>query len=114
MPQSTKDRVLNYTVNRWGLNRKTRLGPTSDSIRRCQPETREAWEDYYYANVRSRAQIDELGRLLYQHICNDLPREEFFHPGLLASISEDDCIAYMHYLAIETPYVGYVREHGLL
>lgn len=114
MAQSTKDWVLNYTVNRWGLNKKRRLGPTSDSIRTCQPETKEIWAEYYYTNVRSHDDIDELGRLLYQHILNDLPGEERFHPALLASITEDDCIAYMHYLAIETPYVGYAREHGLI
>jgi hypothetical protein len=64
--------------------------------------------------VRSYEEVDNLGRLLYQHICNDLPREERFHPDLLASITEDDCIAYMHYLAIDTTYVGYAREHGLI
>ncbi len=114
MPQSTKEWVLNYTANRWGLNKKRRLGPTSDSIRLCQPDGKEMWIDYYYNNVRSREEIDELGRLLYQHICNDLPQEKRFHPDLLASVSEGDCIAYMHYLAIETPYVGYAREHGII
>ena len=114
MPQSTKEWVLNYTVNRWGLNKKRRLGPTSDSIRICQPESKEDWINCYYTNVRSRDEIDELGRLLYQHIYNDLPGEERIHPKLLASITEDDCIAYMHYLATETPYIGYAREHGLL
>lgn len=114
MPQSKKEWVLNYTANRWGLNKKRRLGPTSESIRICQPETKEAWKDYYYTNVRSYEEVDNLGRLLYQHICNDLPREERFHPDLLASITEDDCIAYMHYLAIDTTYVGYAREHGLI
>lgn len=114
MPQSKKEWVLNYTANRWGLNKKRRLGLTSESIRICQPETKEAWKDYYYTNVRSYEEVDNLGRLLYQHICNDLPREERFHPDLLASITEDDCIAYMHYLAIDTTYVGYTREHGLI
>lgn len=114
MPQSKKEWVLNYTANRWGLNKKRRLGLTSESIRICQPETKEAWKDYYYTNVRSYEEVDNLGRLLYQHICNDLPREERFHPDLLASITEDDCIAYMHYLAIDTTYVGYAREHGLI
>lgn len=114
MPQSKKEWILNYTANRWGLNKKRRLGPTSESIRICQPETKEAWKDYYYTNVRSYEEVDNLGRLLYQHICNDLPREERFHPDLLASITEDDCIAYMHYLAIDTTYVGYAREHGLI
>lgn len=112
MPQSTKDWVLNYTANRWGLNKKSRLGPTSDSIRACQPKTKESWATYYYTNVRSHDEIDILGRLLYQHIYKDLPGEKRFHPDLLASITEDDCIAYMHYLAIETPYIGYAREHG--
>lgn len=32
----------------------------------------------------------------------------------IASITEDDCIAYMHYLVIETPYMGYAREQGLI
>ena len=114
MPQSKKEWVLNYTANRWGLNKKRRLGPTSESIRNCQPETKEAWIDYYYSNVKSYEEVDNLGRLLYQHICNDLPGEERFHPDLLASITEDDCIAYMHYLAIETTYAGYAREHGLI
>ena len=114
MAQTTKEWVLNYTVNRWGLNKKNRLGPTSDSIRICQPETQKEWIDYYYNNVRSQDEIDELGRLLFQHICNDLPNEERFHPSLLSSITEEDCIEYMHYLAVETPYMGYARERGLI
>lgn len=114
MPQSTKEWVLNYTANRWGLNKKRKLGPTSESIRTCEPDTKEEWINYYYSNVKSHNEIDELGHLLYQHICNDLPDEERFHPDLLASITEDDCIAYMHYLAVETPYMGYARERGLI
>ena len=90
MAQTTKEWVLNYT------------------------ETKKEWIDFYYNNVRSQDEINELGRLLFQHIFNDLPDEERFHPALLESITEEDCIAYMHYLAVETPYIGYAREHGLI
>lgn len=62
MPQSTKEWVLNYTANRWGLNKKRKLGSISDSIRTCQPRSKEEWTNYYYSNIRSREEIDELGR----------------------------------------------------
>lgn len=114
MPQSTKEWVLNYTANRWGLNKKRNLGPTSDSIRLCMPANREEWCRYYYSNVRTPEQINALGESLYRHIVNDLPHEMRFHPDLLASISEQDCIDYMHYLAIDASYTGYARENGLI
>lgn len=53
-------------------------------------------------------------RIRNRHIVNDLPHEMRFHPDLLASISEQDCIDYMHYLAIDAPYTGYSRENGLI
>lgn len=114
MPQTTKEWVLNYTMNRWGLNKKRNLGPTSDSIRICNPESKRDWSRYYYDNIRTSGQIDELGRSLYHHIITEIPREERFHPNLLSSITEEDCIAYMHYMAIDTPYDGYARERGLI
>ena len=58
MPQANKEFVLNYAMNRWQLNFKRNVGPTSDSIRMCAPETFEQWQDYYYSHVRSREQID--------------------------------------------------------
>ena len=53
MPMAKKEFVLNYAMNRWQLNFKKNVGPTSDSIRICNPSSYEEWCDYYYSNVRS-------------------------------------------------------------
>lgn len=53
MPQSITEWVLNYTANRWGLNKKRKLGSTPDSIRTYQPSSKEEWTNYYYSDVRS-------------------------------------------------------------
>ena len=113
MPKAEKEFVLNYAMNRWQLNFKKNVGPTSDSVRLCAPASLEEWRDYYYANVRPAAHIDALGRALYGHIQNDLPAEERFHPNLLAGITEGDCIRYMHTVVIDRVYNGYRKEHGL-
>lgn len=112
MPKATKEFILNYTMNRWQLNFKKNVGPTSDSIRLCNPKSYDDWKSYYYNNVRSHHQIDYLGELLYQHIKNDLPVEERFHPNLIASITKQDCISYMHNIVIDRVYNGYIKEHG--
>ena len=112
MPKAEKEFLLNYTMNRWQLNFKKNVGPTSDSIRLCAPKSYAEWENYYYNNVRSKSHIDALGELLYQHIINDLPTEERFHPNLIASITKQDCIAYMHNVVIDRVYNGYMKEHG--
>lgn len=49
MPVANKEFILNYTTNRWGLNKKVNVGPTSDSIRLCSPNSLQEWEDYYYS-----------------------------------------------------------------
>ena len=114
MPKAEKKFVLNYTMNRWKLNQKVNVGPTSDSIRLCRPSSLGEWEAYYYSNVRSPEHIDSLGQSLYRHIINDLPGEKRFHPELLESISEEDCIEYMHNFVINSVYDGYRKEHGQL
>ena len=47
MPKAEKEFILNYAMNRWQLNFKKNVGPTSDSIRLCNPGTKEEWEDYF-------------------------------------------------------------------
>lgn len=114
MPKAEKEFILNYATNRWQLNFKRNVGPTSDSIRLCNPSSYEEWKDYYYSQVRSREHIDELGRSLYQHIHYDLPDEDRFHPTLISSINLQDCVNYMHKLVIDRVYNGYIKEHGKL
>ena len=111
-PMAENEFVLNYAMNRWQLNFKKNVGPTSESIRACCPSCVEEWEKYYYSSVRPRAHIDGLGRLLYLHIIQDLPPEKRFHPDLLARITEDDCIRYMHDVVIRRTFNGYRKEHG--
>ena len=49
---------------------------TNKKKKKKEPDTKEEWISYYYSNVKSHNEIDELGHLLYQHICIDLPDEE--------------------------------------
>lgn len=112
MPKAEKEFILNYAMNRWQLNFKKNVGPTSESIRNCNPSSLEEWRDYYYANVRSREHIDSLGIKLYDNIKNILPDEDRFHPGLIASINRDECIKYMHLLVIDRTFNGYQKERG--
>ena len=114
MPHAKKEFILNYAMNRWKLNSKKNVGPTSDSIRICNPHTYEEWEQYYYSNVCSKEHIYSLGQTLYKHIVDDLPNEERFHPNLINSVTEQDCIDYMNMVVIDRVYSGFCKERGLL
>ena len=114
MPIAEKEFVLNYTMNRWQLNFKRNVGPTSASIRDCQPASLEEWENYYYSNIRLREHINSLGARLYHHITDTLPGEKRFHPELLEIITQDDCLQYMHNIVITRTYNGYAKERGRL
>lgn len=109
---ATKEFVLNYATNRWGLNKKTNVGSTSDSIRLCAPKSIEEWTNYYYTNVKSYEHIDALGQRLYEKISCILSREKRFYPELLDSITEDDCKKYIHQLVINRQFIGYLKENG--
>lgn len=114
MPIATKEFVLNYAMNRWQLNFKRNVGPTSDSIRICNPSSYEEWCSYYYTNVRSSDQLDALGKRLFHLINSELPGEKRFHPDLLATITEQDCIDYMYMVVLERTYNGFLKERGRL
>lgn len=112
MPVATKEFILNYSTNRWKLNQKRNVGKTSDSIRICAPNSCNDWKNYYYKNIYSADHISNLGRTLFVKIKTYLPQEKRFHPELVASITEQDCIDYMHTLVTERVYNGYIKEHG--
>ncbi|WP_444659273.1 MjaI family restriction endonuclease [Caproiciproducens sp. R2] len=114
MPKAEKEFILNYAMNRWQLNFKKNVGPTSDSIRTCNPSSLEEWREYYYQNVRSEERINNLGHALYGHIASELPTEDRFHPNLIQSITEQDCINYMHMVVINRVFTGFMKERGLL
>lgn len=112
MPKAEKEFLLNYSMNRWKLNQKKNVGPTSDSVRLCNPQSLDEWREYYFTNVRSVDHVDRLGERLYDNIKNILPNETRFHPELIDCISLGDCKAYMHMVVINRVYNGYMREHG--
>lgn len=114
MPRAGKEFILNYAMNRWQLNFKRNVGPTSDSIRICAPSSFQEWEDYYYQNVRTEEHLNNLGMKLYDHITEDIPGEDRFHPVLLASITQQDCLDYIKLVVLQRTYNGYMKERGLL
>ena len=98
-----KEWILNSVMNRFQLNFKRNVGPTSESIRKCSPKTLEEWEEYYFNTVKSKEQITELGKKLYIKITEVVQAE-------LDDITEKDCIDYMINLVINRTFDGYMTE----
>ncbi len=98
-----KEWILNSAMNRFQLNFKRNVGPTSESIRQCSPKTIDQWRDYYFKNVRSKEHIKELGKKLYVKITEVIHSE-------VEEISERDCIEYMVQLVIDRTFDGYMTE----
>ena len=98
-----KEWILNSAMNRFQLNFKRNVGPTSEEIRKCAPKSKENWANYYYSKVKSREHIDSLGRKLYAKISEVLAAE-------IDDISLEDCVHYMHQLVIDRTFDGYTTE----
>lgn len=98
-----KEWILNSAMNRFQLNFKRNVGPTSESIRKCAPKTLDEWRKYYYEHVRAKEHIIELGKRLYVKITEVIQAE-------VAEITEEDCINYMNQLVIDRTFDGYQTE----
>lgn len=98
-----KEWILNSAMNRFQLNFKKNVGPTSESIRACSPKTLDEWREYYFAQVRPQEHIIELGKRLYVKITEVIQAE-------VGAITEQDCIDYMMQLVIDRTYDGYQTE----
>lgn len=98
-----KEWILNSTMNRFQLNFKRNVGPTSESIRKCAPKTLDEWREYYFANVKPEEHIVELGKKLYVKITEVIQAE-------VAEVTEEDCISYMKQLVIDRTFDGYMTE----
>ncbi len=107
-----RETLLNYGMNRWGLNKAQSVGPTSELIRSCSPRSFEEWEDFYFANAMqkkrnglkiTRDYIDELGRRLYIKLSEVVQSE-------LNSIQEEECIDYAYNLVLNRTFEGYQAE----
>ncbi len=98
-----KEWILNSAMNRFQLNFKRNVGPTSESIRACSPTTLEEWREYYFSKVRSKEHIEELGRKLFVKITEVIQSE-------VEELEEQDCIDYMIQLVIDRTFDGYITE----
>jgi len=111
-PKFKRETLLNYGMNRWGLNKTHSVGPTSKLIRTCSPKSFEEWEEYYFANAVqkkrnglkvTREYITDLGRKLYVKLSEVVQNE-------LESIEEEECIDYAYNLILNRTYEGYQTE----
>lgn len=98
-----KEWILNSAMNRFQLNFKRNVGPTSESIRKCAPKNLDEWRNYYFLHVRPKEHIIELGKKLYIKITEVIHSE-------VAEVTEQDCIDYMMQIVIERTYDGYMTE----
>jgi len=107
-----RETLLNYGMNRWGLNKASSVGPTSELIRQCAPNSFEEWEGFYFNNARqkkrngiqvTREYIKDLGQRLYVKISEVVQNE-------LDSIQEEECIDYAYNLVLNRTYEGYRSE----
>lgn len=98
-----KEWILNSAMNRFQLNFKRNVGPTSESIRKCAPKSLDEWKKYYFTKVRSKDHIERLGRKLYVKITEVIVAE-------VEKINEADCIEYMINMVIGRTYDGYMTE----
>ena len=98
-----KEWILNSVMNRFQLNFKRNVGPTSESIRKCSPKTVKEWREYYFKNVKPIEHIEDLGKKLYVKITEVIQYE-------VAEVSEQDCIDYMLQLVIDRTFDGYITE----
>jgi hypothetical protein len=98
-----KEWILNSAMNRFQLNFKRNVGPTSESIRKCSPKSLEEWREYYFTNVKPKEHIEDLGKKLYVKITEVIQFE-------VADLTEQDCIDYMVQLVIDRTYDGYITE----
>lgn len=98
-----KEWILNGANMRWGLNKKNKVGPVAELIRKCAPKTKDEWEGYYYQKVYPKEHLEQLGRTLYIKI-TEICRAE------IDSIEEQDCIDFVINLVINRTFDGYQSE----
>lgn len=107
-----RETLLNYGMNRWGLNKAHSVGSTSELIRTCAPSKYEEWEHFYFAQAKqkkkdgkliTREYIEGLGQTLYIKLSEVIQHE-------LEQITEEECIDYAYNLVLNRTYEGYKTE----
>lgn len=109
-----KEWILNMASNRWGLNKKTKVGPVAAWIRECSPKKISEWENFYFQklkdflknkgiNLHPNEYLESLGKTLYIKITEVLRAE-------IDEVTEEECIEYIRNLVINRTFEGYITE----
>ncbi len=107
-----RETLLNYAMNRWGLNKAHSVGSTSELIRTCAPSKYEEWIAFYFNKAKQKKKngisltkeyITMLGQTLYIKLSEVVQKE-------LISINEEECIDYAYNLVLNRTYEGYITE----
>ncbi len=109
-----KEWVLNIATNRWGLNKKNKVGPVAQWIREASPKSVDEWEQAYLKRLAQwlqerkiplspEAYLHSLGERLYVKISEVLRQE-------VEGVTLEDCVAYIRTLVIHRTFEGYRRE----
>lgn len=107
-----RETLLNYGMNRWGLNKAHSVGSTSELIRTCAPSKYEEWEQFYFMKAKQKKKgglqitkeyITNLGQTLYIKLSEVVQNE-------LEQITEEECIDYAYNLVLNRTYEGYRTE----
>jgi len=107
-----RETLLNYGMNRWGLNKAHSVGSTSELIRACAPTHYDEWVQFYFTQAIqkkkeglpiTREYITSLGQTLYIKLSEVVQHE-------LQQITEEECIEYAYNLVLNRTYEGYKNE----
>jgi hypothetical protein len=109
-----KEWILNIATNRWGLNKKTIVGPISEWIRECNPKEIQEWKDFYFVKLKEfinskniplepQEYLEYLGKKLYTKITEVIRAE-------IDKVSKEDCISYIYDLVITKTFEGFQNE----
>ena len=98
-----KEWILNQANMRWGLTRKSKVGPVAELIRKCAPKTLNEWEKFYLDKVYSKQHLEQLGKTLFIKV-TDICKAE------IEDVTEEDCINFIYNLVINRTFDGYQSE----
>jgi len=98
-----KEWILNQANMRWGLTKKSKVGPVAELIRKCEPKTVDEWRDYYFSQVYSQEYLEKIGKKLFLKI-TEVCRAE------IEDISEEDCVNFIVNLVVDRTFDGYQSE----
>jgi hypothetical protein len=109
-----KEWVLNMANTRWGLTKKSKVGPVAAWIRECSPKEITEWKKFYFKklddflknkriNLAPEEYLENLGKTLYTKITEVLRCE-------IDEVTEEDCIRYIKELVLNRTFEGYMTE----